>query len=157
MERHVFVNDDIVVAGDGVLAVACHRQRACAKDDHLALAKQRALLVVGLFGVRCAVGELVGGAVGHMEIERLAALVVDGGTVAVVQRQAIQLDAVFPLPINQQRAVGGGTAEDEQQRIVGCAAIHRHVGSVSGYVTIGVATHRDTCAAIDNIDDSGGG
>ena len=156
MERHVFVNDDIVVAGNGMLAVACNGQRACAKKHHLALAKQRALLVVGLLGIGGAVSQLVGGAAVDIEIEQLAALVVDGRTVGMMDADTIQLYAVFLLSIHQQRTIGGGTAEHEQQRIVGSAAIHRHVGSVSGHVTIGVASHRDTRTAIDNIDDSGG-
>ena len=152
----VVVDDDVVVAGYGVTAVAGNRESARAEDDDLSLAEQGALLVVGLLGVRRAVGQGVGGAAGHMQVEGLSALVVDGGSVGVVQRQSVELYAELHLPINEQRTVGAGTAEYEQQRIGGRAGVHHDVGSTGGHETVVVAGDRGAGAVIGDIDDMDG-
>jgi hypothetical protein len=85
-----------------VLAVARNSQAACAKEYHLSFAKQGALLVVALLCVGSTVGKRIGGAVGNMQIERFAALVIDGGTVGMMDADTIQLYAEFIFPLHQQ-------------------------------------------------------
>ena len=101
------INNDIVVAGNCILRTAHYVERTTAAKIDLPLAKEGTLLLIGLLRIGGAIRQGVRRTADHFNIERLAALVVDGGTVVIMDGDPCQLNAEFPLTINQQRAIAG--------------------------------------------------
>ena len=96
-----------------MFAVAADVECAGAHEVYLSLAEERTFLLIGLFCIRCAITQRIGGATGYFQKERLAALVVDGRSVLIGDADTIEFDAELLLAIDNQRPVSGGTTQDE--------------------------------------------
>ena len=142
---------DIVVGADARLAVALHQQFAFAAEQYLAFAEEGAFhVLVALRGVAAAVGQGVGGAVGHHVVAALAALAVDGGAGGVGKREVVHHHAVFLLAVQFEGAVAAVAAQ-----LIGAfhGAVHRHMGAVhTHFHTVYGTAHSGRGAVVDDGD-----
>ena len=91
IDSHARADADVVVAADAAASHGNNTQLAMTTEDNLSLAKEGRLLVLLIdHGIVLAVLQTVDRAVGQHDIERLAALVVDGGAVGVGDFGAVE-------------------------------------------------------------------
>ena len=136
---HIVVGDD---AGLLLLVVGIDGERAAAAEDKLSFGEDDALHIFVIFS-RIGRGGTVGKAVRafHHDEGALAALVVEGGTGRIRERQAAQEEGLFLGAVQLEETVRSGAGEFVHD-VFGTGVVHGDLVPVYSDVTIVIARHR---------------